>query len=172
MRRIQLHHHGRIRVAVFQHVEYRRNIYFALSERTVARIILSAVIVFQVDVADQRQKVLHNLDRIRSAFRQLPDIRAEFHVLRIHGIQNRINLIARFDAGAGMLVQGRSAAHIHQHFRPFVQHGDDVRLAGFEIVAGSRNTFGPSTQTWPPYFFSNPPSAPSCPFPLCASSGR
>ena len=104
---------------------------------------LAAVVVLHVDVTDGRQKVLHDLDRVRAALLQLADVGAELHVARVDGLHHRVGFVARFDAGAGVLVEDADDADIVERLAHVVQGLDDVRLVLGKDVVGPLHVVRP-----------------------------
>ena len=96
------------------HVEDRGDVDLALSQRAVAQECLAAAVVLHVHVIDDRQKIFHHLHRIGAALLKLPDIRPELDVPRVDRFHDSVGLVARLDAGAGVLVQASGESNVGQ----------------------------------------------------------
>ena len=93
----------------------------ALTERAVAEEVLTAAVVLEVHVDDDRQEVLDDLRGVGAGLLQLADVGRELHVAGVDRFHHRVDLVARVDGGAGVLVQAGLQAEIVERLAVIVR---------------------------------------------------
>ena len=99
----------------------------------VADVMLTPGEILDMKVLNQRQEVLHDLNRVHAALLQLADVRTELHVPRVDRFHHRVGLFPGFHRSARVLMHNTNDADIRQGLGYLVQGCHDIRLHGVEI---------------------------------------